>query len=98
MKLRFLAIAETEQTEAAAYYESQKTGLGSDFVKELRQTVGRILLHPYAWTNSSRRTRSCRMKRFPYSIIYRVDGDEILVVALHAYSRDPKRWQDRLSE
>jgi len=51
MKLRFLAIAETEQAEAATYYESQSVGLGSDFVRELHRTVGRILLHPYAWTN-----------------------------------------------
>ncbi|HXD32030.1 MAG TPA: type II toxin-antitoxin system RelE/ParE family toxin [Pyrinomonadaceae bacterium] len=98
MKLRFLAIAETEQAEAAAYYEAQSSGLGLDFARELRKTAERILRHPYAWANRSRRTRSCRVKRFPYSYIYRIDGDEILVVALHAHSRDPKRWQDRLSE
>lgn len=31
MKLRFLDVAEAEQFEAAAYYESQRIGLGSEF-------------------------------------------------------------------
>jgi hypothetical protein len=49
MKVRFLTVAEIEQTEAAAYYESQRVGLGSEFVRELDQTVGRIIQHPNAW-------------------------------------------------
>jgi toxin ParE2 len=96
MKLRFLTIAETEQTEAAEYYESQRIGLGSEFVEELDQTVGRILEHPNAWSPGSRETRSCQMKRFPYSIIYRIYGEEILVVALQHHSREPRKWEDRV--
>ncbi len=98
MKLKFLNVVEAEQTEAAAYYESQGIGLGSDFVDELSRTVGRILEHPNAWSPSSRRTRSCRMKRFPYSVIYRVYEEEILIVALQHQSREPASWEHRVFE
>ncbi len=98
MKLRFLTVVEAEQTEAAAFYESQGTGLGSDFIEELSRTVGRILEHPNAWSPSSRRTRSCRMKRFPYSVVYRVYDEEVLIVALQHQSREPTSWQQRVFE
>ena len=98
MILRFLTVAETEQTEAAAYYESRRMGLGSDFVEELDQTVGRILQHPHAWSPGSQRTRSCQMKRFPYSVIYRIDGEEVLVISLQHHSREPRTWEDRVFE
>jgi plasmid stabilization system protein ParE len=95
MKIRFLIVAEAEQVEAAAYYESQRTGLGSEFVEELDRTAGRILEFPNAWSPSSRNTRACQMKRFPYSMIYRNYDDEIVVIALQHHSRDPRRWEDR---
>lgn len=98
MKLRFLTVAETEQAEAAAYYESRERGLGADFVEELDQTVGRILHHPNAWSPGSQRTRSCQMRRFPYSVIYRIEAEEILVIALHHHSREPRTWEDRVFE
>jgi toxin ParE2 len=98
MKIRFLTVAESEAAEAAEYYEAQRTGLGSEFVEELDRTKDRILAHPNAWSPSSRGTRSCQMKRFPYSIIYRVYGNEIVGVALQHHSRDPHRWEDRVFE
>lgn len=95
MKLRFLDVAQTEQAEAAAYYESQRIGLGLEFVQELDRTAGRILEFPNAWSASSRNTRACQMKRFPYSMIYRIYDEEIVVVALQHHSQDPRRWEDR---
>jgi hypothetical protein len=98
MKLRFLTVVEAEQTEAAMYYEFQRTGLGSDFVEDLAQTIGRIIQHPSAWSPGSPRTRSCQMKKFPYSVIYRIGVDEILVLALQHHSREPRTWEDRVFE
>ena len=97
MRIRFLTIAEIEATEAVEYYETKQIGLGSAFVEELYREL-RIVGHPYAWSPGSRGTRSCLMNRFPYSIIYRVSADEIVVVAIHNHSRDPRRWEDRIIE
>lgn len=95
MEIRFLAVAEAEQDAAAAYYESQRVGLGSKFVEELARTVARVLEYPNAWSPTSRNTRTCHLKGFPYSVIYRNYVDEIVVVALQHHSRDPRRWEDR---
>jgi hypothetical protein len=34
------------------------------------------------------------LKRFPYAVYFREQGDEILVIALHG-RQDPKLWQQR---
>lgn len=49
MKYRFLSPAIVEIHEAARYYESQVTGLGSDFVDEVDATIFRILQFLDAW-------------------------------------------------
>lgn len=98
MKVRYLTIADQEATEAAEYYESRQLRLGFDFVEELLRTESRIAEHPNAWARISRVARSCVMRRFPYSVIYRVTTDEIVIVAIHHHSRDPRRWEDRVSE
>jgi plasmid stabilization system protein ParE len=43
-------------------------------------------------------TRTCFENRFPYSVIYRVAVKEIVIVAIHHHKRDPRRWEDRISE
>jgi len=98
MRYRYLTVAELDQIEAVSYYESQEPGLGAEFIDELDQTVWRILDHPYAGSPGPRNTRSGQMERFPYSVIYRIDRNEVLIVALKHHSRDPRRWQDRIFE
>ena len=74
MTYRFLEVAERELREAVAYYESASPGLGIDFIDEIERTIGRILKHPGAWTKVSEVHRRCRTRRFPFGLIYTVDG------------------------
>jgi toxin ParE2 len=98
MNVRYLTLADVEVTDAAEYYERQHAGLGTEFIEELKRTEGRIVEHPNAWARNSQVTRSCLMKRFPYSVIYRVASEEVLIVAIHHHKRDPRRWEGRISE
>src|ERR1041384_7464766 len=98
MRIRYLAVADLEMTAAAEFYEQQQPGLGAAFIDELKATESRIVQHPSAWPQNSRVTRSCFVNRFLYSVIYRVAVDEIVIVAIHHHKRDPRRWEDRISE
>ncbi|HYX30466.1 MAG TPA: type II toxin-antitoxin system RelE/ParE family toxin, partial [Pyrinomonadaceae bacterium] len=97
MKVRYLTVANIEIVEAAEYYEIQKAGLGVEFLDELKRTEGRIVEHPKSWPRNLSKTHSCMIKRFPYSVIYYVAADEILIAAIHHHRRDPGRWEDRVS-
>jgi len=98
LKYRYLIAAELDAVDAAAFYESRELGLGTEFVEELDKTVLRILEQPYAGSPGPRNTRRFFTHRFPYSVVYRIGRDEVLIVAVQHHSQNPRRWQDRISE
>jgi len=98
MKLRFSRAAETDLAEAAAYYDEQFDGLGARLLDEVEAALGRITAFPDAWQPLSENTRRCRLQRFTYGVIYRVKGDEVLVLAVAHLHREPGHWRERSEE
>ena len=96
MTVRFLSVAEEELAEAIEYYNQEKQGLGVEFAVEIDATISRIIDFPKAWPVISQRVRRCRTRRFPYGVLYQLRGEEILVVAIMDFRRDPKSWRNRL--
>ena len=96
MKIEILAAAETDLADALSFYNEESEGLGYEFAAEVKHTLGRIVQFPEAWHPLSRRTRRCRMKRFPYGVVYQRRGDMILVVAVMHLRRHPDSWRGRL--
>lgn len=96
MKLRFASPAERELKEALEFYESARQGLGGEFLAEVEAAIRLIESHPSAWAPMSRRTRRCRLHRFPFGRFYQVRSDEILIVSVMDLRRDPRRWEKLL--
>lgn len=96
MLVEFLEVAEAEFIEAVDYYNRQSEGLGYEFAAEVKRTIGRILQYPDAWPKLSARTRRCRTNRFPYGIVYQVQEDRILIVAVMHLHRHPGSWKSRV--
>ncbi len=96
MTYRFLSTAEDELADALTYYDEQSTGLGADFLDEVEATIGRILAHPNAWRRISTNHRRCLMRRFPFGVVYSVEGDCVLVSAIMDLRRNPTSWRERL--
>ena len=86
MNAKFLTPARAEVREIVAYYNQQREGLGLEFLSELKRTLMRIRHYPEAWSPLSPRVRRCRVNRFPYSVIYEVRQD-ILLINITAKSR-----------
>ena len=72
--------AKAELTEAFEYLEKQRSGLGVKFVTEFRRAIDRIILHPRAWNPLDDIYRRCRINRFKYGIVYRIDESEQQIV------------------
>jgi len=96
VKVRFLEVAQQELDEAVDYYNAEVAGLGDRFLVEVLSAVDRIRSFPAAWHPMSNDTRRCRLRRFPYGILYAVEDDEILVIAVANLHRRPGYWRDRL--
>ena len=98
MKTKFLTPARSEFREIIGYYNDQREGLGLEFVMEIRQTLLRMKRFPLAWSPLSSRVRRCRVNRFPYSIIYEVGDDILLIAAIQHHSKAPESWRKRLTK
>lgn len=96
MTVRFLDIAEIELDEAIDWYKEQAPGLGDAFLIEVLSATRRIERFPEAWHPLGQGIRRCRLGRFPYGLIYAVDDDDILILAVAHLHRRPDYWRDRL--
>ena len=96
MQIDFLEPAREEFQEAVVFYDNRKAGLGSEFAEEVRKAIARIIQYPEAWSPISRRTRRCRVNRFPFGVIYQVREGTLLIVAVMHLHREPDSWKNRL--
>ena len=97
MNYHFEVHARQELRDAIVYYDSVDSRLGADFREEVERVISLIRQFPKAWPQLSLSTRRCRTKRFPYGLIYRIRNDEIEIVAVAHFSREPNYWVDRLN-
>jgi len=93
---RFLSPAQRDLAEAVEYYEQASPGLGLEFLDEIERTVARVLVHPEAWTRVAEHHRRCRMRRFPYGLLYTVENDIVIIAAVMNLRRNPEGWKKRL--
>lgn len=92
----FEAHARREFDDAIEYYDGISPQLGTDFIEAVERLISRILSFPKACPELSPSIRRCRVKRFPYGLIYRLEKDEIEILAVMHFSREPSYWVDRL--
>ena len=95
-KIRFLSPAEIEMLDAAAYYETRVPELGTDFLSTIEIAVLDLSDDPGKWPMIGKEIRRPILPRFPYSILYKIDPEEIIIVAIMHQKRRPNYWTNRL--
>ena len=98
MKIRLLSVAETEFSDAAAYYEDIEEELGDRFIDHITRSVEIIKQHPFIGHLIKDRVRKLPLTQFPHDIIYCLSENEIVIVAIAHQKREPDYWRDRLLE
>jgi hypothetical protein len=74
---------------------SELRALGREFLDELDRAVRRVAAFPLSCSEIEPGLRRCLMARFPYGLIYGVDQDLLVVVAVAHLHREPRYWIDR---
>ncbi len=95
MKVEFLSVAQTELDQAFEWYETQQKDLGLQLLNEFDAAMRRIINYPESYVLIETDVRRCLVKRFPYGILYGIDTDKIIVIALAHLHRKPDYWMDR---
>ena len=95
MKYFFHEAAEEEFFAVVEYYEKIQLGLGLRFSEEVYSTIKRICEHPDAWTFIDPKTKRCITNQFPYGILYRIENDQVRIMAVMHLHKKPGYWKDR---
>ncbi len=98
MRARLASAAEAEVAEAFDWYESQREGLGAEFLVAIDDAIAQVCRQPYRWPKSTRETHRAVLKRFPYLIHYQIRPEIILVVAIAHAGRRPAYWRRRVTK
>ncbi len=91
----FRSAARSEFDEAALRYESNRVGLGADFIAAIDQVVSLAAAHPLRYPVIHRNIRRVRAKRFPYSVYYVAEARRVVILSVFHSSRSPLIWQQR---
>lgn len=81
---------------AARFYEAQMSGLGARFLKVLDTTILKIASNPEMHAFCEKPIRSCRVKGFPYRVLFSDEPKHILILAVSHGARRPGWWRYRL--
>lgn len=84
-----------ELDEAYSWYESQELGLGDDFLEQVDEALDRICQMPESYPAVYRDVRRAAIRRFPYTVYYRIVSSRVIVTAVFHGRRNPKAWQTR---
>ena len=88
------AIAEFE--EAARHYAGCQEGLDLRFIASVVAAVRQVAAAPERWRLLEQDVRRCLTKVFPYAILYTVEPDYVLFIAVMHCHREPGYWKRRV--
>lgn len=98
MKYAFHPEALPEYAEAVQYYgefAEQRTEGAQAFIDAVEDAVYRIRESPTCYVAIDEDVRRCMTRRFPYGILYTIEPDYILILAVMRCSREPGSWKSR---
>ena len=98
MCLTYHPEAEAELIESAQFYENRTTALGAQFLDAVDRAIRIIQDAPTRGQLHKGDARSHMLKRFPFSIYYRIQMDELRILAFQHHSRRPAYWKNRLTD
>jgi toxin ParE1/3/4 len=96
MRYEFHPDALEELKQTAEYYSAREAGLGLRFLESIEETIGRILEAPTRWRVIEEDVRRCLTHVFPHGILYTIESDFVLILAVMHCSREPGYWKHRL--
>ncbi|MEW6348207.1 MAG: type II toxin-antitoxin system RelE/ParE family toxin [Thermodesulfobacteriota bacterium] len=94
--LRFLPPVEEDVFSAYAWYETRAPGLGDELLRMFYACVGAITRNPLVSASVGHEFRRRLLRRFPYAVFFRVQGNEIIVFGFFHSARDPWAIQSNL--
>ena len=95
--LRLFEEAAQEIEHERNWYRQRSQSAEASFLRELDHAIAAVLEAPHMWPRHIAGTQRYVLPTFPFSLVYFVEGDVVLVVSLAAEHKEPGYWRDRLN-
>ena len=95
MRYDFHPEALEEYHAATDWYRSRDPELALRFVTEVENAVTQVSHAPNRWRIVDEDVRRYLTHVFPYAILYTLEPDHILILAVAHCAREPRYWQGR---
>jgi len=95
-RLRFFEEASQEIEHERGWYRQRSETAETAFLRELDHAIEAVVEAPFRWPRYTGGTRRYVFPTFPFSLVYFLEEDLVVVVALAPESRRPGYWRDRL--
>ena len=98
--LQIHPLAYQDAREAVAWYSTISLDLAQRFSKALEAAFGRAKERPQlcAFIRRKRHTRFAKLKKFPYFLLFRWEGDLIHILGVFHSASNPRKWSKRVTE
>ena len=83
-------------TGAYDWYESQSSGLGKEFLRNVDACLSLAKRKPEINRLIYKTFRRALVRHFPFAIFYEIQGDDLVIYSVFHCAQDPKRWKRRL--
>jgi plasmid stabilization system protein ParE len=92
----FLPGARLDFDASFDWYAARSSMAAERFSNAVEAAVARISQYPEQFAGIDTRHRECIVKRFPFRIVFRVEANRIVVVAVAHAKRRPNYWAGRV--
>lgn len=102
-KLRLLRWVEEDLAGQRDYYETERPGLGDDFMQHVAAAIEQARRFPRSGVRVTDRryateVRRFQISRFPFHVFAAIHDDQVVIVALAHHKRRPGYWAGRLDD
>ncbi|MFV8749412.1 type II toxin-antitoxin system RelE/ParE family toxin [Nannocystaceae bacterium ST9] len=95
MRVVLTEAARVDLFDAIEWYERHSEGTADRFVAEYRRVRSLVAESPERWPRIEPTAHHFVFRDFPYSLVYTVAEDLVMVLAVKHHSRAPEYWLAR---
>ena len=96
MRIEYHPQTADDLNSALQFYEGERPGLGAECREEIYNAINRIKGSPTLYRKVEGEIRRCLVRRFPFSILYRVIGNEVVrILVIRHHRKHPRFGQSR---
>ena len=79
--------------EALSFYNNISIALGTNFNSKFEYAIFKLSIGPYNYYNLTKKLRRITLGKFPYLLVYKIDGNIVTIIGLFHQASNKKKWR-----